>query len=350
MIARCQSFFGAMLLCGIAGCSAHQDADVHAVAVQREMKLLITTQIDAWAEASRALHAAAPVPSGRGWDAAQDASAIAAMRADWHRARTAYEQIEGAIAPLFPESDLATDARYDDYLSTLGSGGDPAPFDDQGVIGMHAIERILWANEIPAVATDFEKGVPGYRAAAMPATEADARAFKDQLAQRMLRDVAALQTQFASLDLDLAFAFRGLIDLAAEQIEKVDRAATGQEESRYAQATLKDLRANRKGCLDAYRVFRPWLLQKPGGGELDRGVSAAFDRLQRAYDAVPGDAIPQPPADFRRLEPSAQQLATPFGAMFSAVQRESDEHVTDSLRSQLLRVAERLELPKIVGR
>jgi iron uptake system component EfeO len=332
------------------GCSAHAGADPHAPAVQRDMKALIATQIDAWLDASRELEAAAPLPADRGWDIARDAEAIARMKAAWHRARTAYEQIEGAVAPLFPESDLATDARYDDYLSELGSDGDPNAFDDQGVIGMHAIERILWADAIPAVVVEFEKGVPGYRPAAMPATAAEARAFKEQLAHRMVRDVASLRAQFEPLEPDLAFAFRGLIDLAAEQVEKVDRASTGQEESRYAQATLKDLRANRKGCLEAYRVFRPWLLSRAGGEALDRAVFAAFERLHRAYDAIPGDAIPQPPADFRRLEPSPRHLATEFGRLFTAVSRESDEHVPDSLRSELLRVADRLELPKIVAR
>jgi iron uptake system component EfeO len=83
------------------------------------------------------------------------------MRAAWHRGRTAYELIEGAIAPLFPESDTATDARYDDYLAHLGADGDADAFDAPGVIGMHALERISWADQIPAEVSSFERGLSG---------------------------------------------------------------------------------------------------------------------------------------------------------------------------------------------
>src|SRR5262249_10954252 len=100
--------------------------------------------------AAEALQKAAPGPSGRGWDVKQDQSAVAAMRAAWGDARTAYEHIEGALAPLFPEIDFAIDARYDDFLTRIGPKGDSDPFDGEGVTGMHAVERILWADEIPA--------------------------------------------------------------------------------------------------------------------------------------------------------------------------------------------------------
>jgi iron uptake system component EfeO len=318
-------------------------------AVSEAMKRVLDDQVEVWLGASRELQDAAPLPQGRGWDASADASAISAMKHAWHRARTAYERIEGALAPLFPESDLATDARYDDYLANIGSEGDRTPFDAEGVIGMHAIERILWADQVPADVRAFESGLPGYRPAAFPASEAEARAFKQQLAARLVQDVQKLRAELAPLELDSAFAFQGLIDLAAEQVEKVDRAATGQEESRYAQATLKDLRANRQGCLDAYRVFRPALLARPNGAALDRDVLAAFARLERVY-AIPGDAIPRPPASWTRLAPTAEQLRTPFGNMFSAVRRESDDKRPQSLRAELFAVAEALQLPSVVTR
>ena len=49
--------------------------------------------------------------------------AIAAMTAAWVRARTAYEHIEGALAPLFPDLDAAIDARYDDFLDGARGAG-----------------------------------------------------------------------------------------------------------------------------------------------------------------------------------------------------------------------------------
>lgn len=47
-----------------------------------------------------------------------DAAAIDGMKESWAKARTAYEHIEGAIAPLFPDIDAAIDERYDGFLET----------------------------------------------------------------------------------------------------------------------------------------------------------------------------------------------------------------------------------------
>ena len=41
-------------------------------------------------------------------------------------------------------------------------------FDGQGVTGVHAIERILWADQTRAEVIDFEKPIKGYKAAAFP--------------------------------------------------------------------------------------------------------------------------------------------------------------------------------------
>lgn len=319
-------------------------------AVQDKMKALIAERIDAWLEASRELQQAAPEPEGRGWGAKLDAAAIEAMKRHWLTGRDAYELIEGAIASIFPESDTATDARYDDFLGVIGGTGDHHPFDDQGIVGMHAIERILWADSIPEEVVRFEQGVPGYKAAAQPATEEEARLFKNALAKRLVTDIETLKRQFATVELDIAFAFRGLIDLAVEQAEKVDLAATGQEESRYAQTTMRDLRANYRGCVDAYAIFKPWLLAKPGGEEADRAVTAAFDRLQAAYAKVSGDAIPRPPRTWSSLEPSEADRASEFGSLFVAVSDETADTKEGSLHHSLIRVADALGLPKRVAR
>ena len=332
-------------------CKKESARDVEQEArVEREMKQLISQQVDEWLAGSRELYEAAPTPDGRGWDAQKDAAAIAKMKSAWTRARVAYELVEGALAPLFPESDTATDARYDDYLSLIGAAGDPTPFDDQGVIGMHGIERVLWSDRIPAEVVEFEKGVPGYRAATFPQNEQDAKSFRLRLAKRLVTDVEKLRGDLAPVQLDVAFAFDGLVDLAGEQIEKIDRASTGQEESRYAQATLRDLRANRQGCLDAYQVFRPWVLARAGGNAVDASVLQAFERLKAAYDAAPGDAIPGPPARWSSLTPKPEDLNTPFGRLFTTVKQESDEARPGSLRASLTAVAELLGLPKVLLR
>jgi iron uptake system component EfeO len=79
--------------------------------VERLTKRYIREEIETWLAASRDLAEAAPLPKGRGWDPALDGESLADMKRHWGRARYAYERIEGAMAPMFPESDVATDAR-----------------------------------------------------------------------------------------------------------------------------------------------------------------------------------------------------------------------------------------------
>jgi iron uptake system component EfeO len=341
---------GLELFCG-AGCVRRARApEQQRTDVQEKMKRLIDTRLAEWQTASVALQQAAPLPAGRGWDAHADAPAIAAMRAAWARGRTAYELVEGAVAPLFPESDLATDARYEYFLAPLGSAGDPDPFDARGVVGMHAIERVLWANAIPPDVVAFESVLPGFRKAAFPATAAEARAFKQDLVGRVVTDVRALGADLATLEIDVAFAFRGLVDLALEQKEKVDKAATGEEESRYAQATMRDLRANMRGCRDAYDVFRPWVLATHGGDAVDARVTGALARLDDAYAAVAGDAIPRPPTTWSSLNPRAGDRDTAFGRLFTAVEHETNPQGPQSLVTALGAVADQLELPRALFR
>ncbi len=345
---RPQAAVWATLVLALGGCGKGDD-QTQQLRVERSMKAWLAAELGTFRSAAADLQQAAPTPSGRGWSAVEDAEAIGRMKEAWGRARHAYELVEGAVAPLFPDSDTATDARYDDFLAALGAAGDPEPFDARGVVGVHAIERVLWADSVPAETVAFESRLPGYRAAAFPATEAEARDFKDKLAAKLVTDIEQLEHQLAPVDLDIAFAFRGLIDLTNEQIEKVDRAATGREESRYAQATLRDLRANREGCLAAYRIFQPWLLAR-GQKDLDVEVISGFARLEQAYDAIPGDAVPRPPEAWSSLTPKPEQLSTRFGHLFSVVRRETDDKQSGSLSSSLMSVADALGLPKAVLR
>lgn len=317
-------------------------------AVKHAIQSLITSRLETWLEATKKLQAAAPMHADRGWDKQLDAAPISQMKAHWLEGRVAYELIEGAIAHTFPESDTATDARYEDFLATIGAGGDYHPFDDQGVIGMHGIERVLWADTIPEEVVRFERGLPGYKVATQPSTAEEAQQFKQKLVGRLVTDIETLTRQFKSVELDIAFAYRGLLDLAVEQAEKVDLAATGQEESRYAQTTMRDLRANYQGCLDTYALFKPWLREKPGGAEVDGLVDAAFERLRAAYARVPGDSIPRPPGSWSSLEPSPDDAKSDFGKLFLLVSAETDDAKHGSLHHSLIRAAEALGLPKRV--
>jgi iron uptake system component EfeO len=306
------------------------------------MHSALLMDVNALHAAALELQAAAPAPAGRGWDATQDASAIDQMTQAWLRARAAYERTEGALAPLFPDTDAAIDARYEDFLEGV-PGGDQDLFDDQGVTGMHAIERIIFAPKIPASVVDMERStVPGYKAAAWPASEAEAREFKDKLCARLVKDTQALADQWQPQAIDLDGAFNGLISLMNEQREKVNKAASEEEESRYAQRTLADLRDNLAGTTRIYALFKDWLLTKSDGEKIDSDVENSFNALDTTYKSFSGDAIPAPPATWSAEKPSASDLQTPFGRLYTAVQEAVDPNLAGSAVDGMNRAASEL--------
>jgi iron uptake system component EfeO len=320
--------------------------------VSHAMRASIADELTTWHDAAVALMNAAPTPTGRGWDPVEDAKAIAAMKAAWVDARSTYERIEGAVAPIFPDLDASTDARYDDFLAQLGGQKDPDLFDDQGVTGMHAIERILYSDQIPQRVVDFEKGLPGYTPAAFPGTEAEAQELKTRLCKKLVTDIETMQAQWAGADLDLAGAFGGLISLMNEQREKVMKAATGQEESRYSQRTLADVRDNLTGTRAIYALFTPWLMSKSGTGAsgvtIDGDIQSGFDALGTAYSADPGVAFPTPPDTWSSVSPTAADLATPFGKLYSVVNHAVDPTRQGSVVDEMNAAATLLGYPQFV--
>jgi iron uptake system component EfeO len=331
----------------LAGCGAKSDAD-HQADVVQGMHDQMLTQLQALHDAAAELQAAAPAPQGRGWDATQDAQAISQMKAAWQKARSAYELVEGAVAPLFPDNDYEIDARYDDFLADLAPDGDADLFDGEGVTGMHAVERILFADATPENVIEQESTLPGYTAAAWPADEAEAARFKDALVARLVTDTQALADQWTPQNIDVGGAFEGLTALMNEQREKVNKAASAEEESRYSQRTMKDIRDNLAGTRDAYALFQPWLLSKPDGEAIDAQIQAAFTALDTAYAKVDGDAIPRPPADWSSESPTEANLQTPFGQLFAAVNQAVDPNQAGSAVDGMNRAAEALGLPGFV--
>jgi len=303
------------------------------------VKGVIEQHLDDFASATAAICAAAPAPDADGWNATADAGAVAQMKTEWKRARQAYEHVEGAIAVLFPDYDVSTDERYDGFIET---SPDDNLFDDVGVIGVHAIERILWSDTIPAEVQAFESGLPNYKAASFPATEAEARDFKDKLCARLAKDASAMRDEFKPLALDASAAYRGVIGSLSEQVEKINLAATGEEESRYAQYTLGDMRANVEAGEVTYNAFRDWLLTKEGGADLDKQIEAGFGRLKAGYDALDGDALPPVPMGWSSEKPTSEQLETPFGQLFQIVSKEADTTSQESLVGAMLSSADKL--------
>lgn len=303
-----------------------------------EVKAITTEELGNLAAAARALQSTAPATA---WGASE----AAALEAPWREARDAYERIEGAIAVLFPELDAATDERYDGFLA---EGADADLFDDEGVIGVHAIERIVWADRHPAQVIAFESALPGYLPAAFPAADAEAERFQSALCQRLVDDTAEMEAQFKPLALDSAAAFRGVIGSMAEQYEKINLAQTGEDESRYAQHTLGDMRANLEGGRALYLAFEPWLAAE-GGDDLHAEILEGFDRVEAGYDAIAGDAIPAVPATWDPTNPTAADLATPYGQLWTLLSTEADPTIPGSLVERMGAAADQLSIPQLPG-
>ncbi len=319
------------------------------------MHAALLVDIQAMRAAAVDIQASVPTPPDRGWDAELDAEAIAKTRGAWVDARTSYEHVEGALASLFPAIDASIDARYDDFLTQLAAeGGDADLFDDAGVTGMHAIERIVYADAIPQHVVDFEASLPGYVPAAFPADAAQAAEMKGKLCAKLILDATTLEDQWTPANIHVAIAYQGLISLVNEQREKVQKASSDEEESRYSQRTMADLRDNLAGTKTAYALFRPWILSKidakdptKDGPTIDGKIQKGLEKLEKAYAAVEGDAIPQPPATWSAESPSAADLATPFGELYGAVEASVDPTDPESIVAQMDLAAAALGFPAL---
>ena len=240
-------------------------------------------------------------------------------------------------APLQCSSDLdaSTDERYDGFI---GEAADDNLFDGEGVTGVHAIERILWADSHSDTVVAFESSLSGYSVAAFPATETEASEFKTGLAQRFVDDAALMGSDFEPLALDSAAAYEGVVGSMAEQVEKITLAYTGEAESRYAGHTLADMRANLEGGLAIYDAFSEWIIAD-GGEDLDTNVRDGFDRVLAVYDTYSGDALPAVPDTWNPDSPSDDDLASDYGVIWSMLETESNPDAEGSLVHAMVEAA-----------
>ena len=239
-------------------------------------------------------------PAGA-WDQTRDQAAIVderhlGPRADGLRAH------RGGDCAAISELDGSLDARYDDQLGAA-NGKDDNLFDGEGITGLHAVERILWSDSIPEAVATFEKALPGYQPAAFPATDQEGADFKSKLCARLAADAKTLQEQWTPQKIDLGGSFDGLVSLMNEQREKVNKASSFEEESRYSQRTMRDIRDNLEGTTKIYRLFQPWLRTKEhptdpqkDGKTVDAAIESGFAKVATLYGMTTGDAIPQPPS------------------------------------------------------
>jgi iron uptake system component EfeO len=328
--------WGAMLGCSSSSGSTGPMTDAqYATSVTQGMHDSMQADLDILVQATTALQQAVP---DHPWDNTDPQ--WPAMQTQWIAAREAYERIEGATAPVFPNVDLSIDGRVEDFGPAPGSGVLTATsdmFGDQGMTGLHAIERIMYVATTPASVMAYEKGLGYVPPQSFPTTQAQADEFKNVLCARAVSDAMYLQQNWVPAQIDPKSAFDGLISLMNEQKEKVTLAGLDQEESRYSQRTLDDLRENLLGTTKIYAIFQPWITSKTGGAAVDAQVEAGFSTLTTLYNsaAYAGVALPTPPADWSDTNPSSADLATTFGALFAAVQAAVNPMTPTSVVSEM---------------
>ena len=319
-----------------------------AASPSQQVQAYVGAELDAFLHAAQQLHSAAPTPQSDGWQVPRDAAALQASRQAWKDARVAYEHVEAAIAALFPEQDHAVDGRYDDFPAQQGTDGGAPPdaFNGESMTGMHAIERILWSHAVPQAVRTFERTLNRYQEPAFPQDGRQAAAYRNVLVAHLIEQVRSMQRELDHNHLDLAAAFGGVHDSMKEQREKVNLAGQGSDESRYAQHTLADMRANLHGGRSMYEFFRPQLRKQENGAAVDRAIVERFASLQAAYAAYPGDSLPPAPAGWSSQNVNPQLLHSDYGVLWQRVVEEADMRRPESLVALMANAQELLELEK----
>ena len=168
-----------------------------------------------WSPPRKRCRRAAPTPAGRGWDATQDAAAIAAMKSGLGGLPgTAYEHIEGATAPIFPDVDATIDARYDG-LSGRAARAATRPVRRPGR-HRHARRRAdpLRRRHAGARGRSTNRRCPDTCRPRSRRPRQQASAFKTGWSQKLIDDAQTLHDQWeAATNYDLDAAFSGLIAL-----------------------------------------------------------------------------------------------------------------------------------------
>ena len=324
------------------------DVDVEGAAVRLGVKNFVNGELTLLNDSAATLQSFTASPDANGWNVDDDAASVITMKQQWKNARLSSERVQGVIAALFPALDRATGGRWDGFID---EAADDNVFDDAGVTGVHGVERILFSDEVPADVLAFEQAhgdsfVPSrFTAPAFPASLTQAEDFKGKLVQRLVDDTATMKEEFLGVDLTLEAAFGAVLASLQAQAAKVNVAGAGQDESRYAQHTLADMRANLEGGLAIYEAFDALFDARGDEGEaLHDEIHEAFQRVRAHYDGITGDALPLVPATWNPAQPSEADLATEYGALFLFLTKETDVDDDTSFVSALQRGAALLEL------
>jgi iron uptake system component EfeO len=154
-----------------------------------------------------------------------------------------------------------------------------------------------------------------------------------------------MRDDFHGVALAPSAAFRGMIGSMQEQSEKTKLAASGEDESRYAQRTLADMRANLAGAVAVFDAFKPWINAAAGAGKYEV-ISGGFKTISAAYAEIDGAALPPVPDGFDPDAPSDADLKTPYGKLWNLLHTETDLNVDGSLVSKMSSAADAMGIPE----
>jgi len=159
-------------------------------------------------------------------------------------------------------------------------------------------------------------------------------------------DTAMMLQKFEPLALDSTTAYGGVLGSMREQIEKISLAALGEDESRYAQHTLADMRANLDGGFATLQAFQPMFEAKGDDAlKIYDSIEKSFMSVQDYYDKTSGDSLPAVPATWNPDAPSVADLKSKYGQLYTFVHTETDEANDKSLVSLMLLGAKTTGIP-----
>ncbi len=190
-----------------------------------------------------------------------------AARAEFGRTRTSYERIE-PVAESFPDLDPRIDMRWDDTEDGK-----------QAFTGFHRIERFLWPPKDSEVGEGDGKIAP---ADAADAKAHDDKASIDKIADQLLTDVKALETEVNKPDFD--FETRSFVQGPQALIDEVAKTKVGGEEDRYSHTDLWDFAANLDGAETLIANLQPMIATRDG--KLMDKITAQFADVRSVIEPL----------------------------------------------------------------
>lgn len=297
----------------LASCSAWQNPKLQA---QAALKAQVATQLVVLHQQAVALYAAAPTPGPNGWNATTASSQLQSMKDIWRQARDAYERNENTLEDIFPDIDHDINGRYEDAIAQSGVVTDL--FSGDQFSGMHAIERILWSNSVSTEALQFESTLPGYQPPSFPSNQQESSEFVTGLLARFESDTQNQIERWAAGSESTGVALDRLTDSAGVPSVFLYLDATQQQEDRYSQETLADMRANIIGAQACFDTFSIWLNAK-GWPDLQASVDADYQTELTVADKFPGMQVPPAPEGWNGADPTPLDLRTPYGQLYTAM-------------------------------